>query len=95
MFRPCGRHVAVTLRTRSTNRLPQSHTSPGGIWNDQGQHEWVIVLKGAARLRFEDGVIEMRPGDFVNITAFKKYRVDWTTPDKPTVWLGVHYGDVA
>ena len=28
------------------------------------------------------------------IPAFKKHRVDWTTPDEPTVWLGVRYGGV-
>ena len=71
--------------------LSHGHASPEGFWYDQGQHEWVIVLKGAARLRFEDGVIEMKPGDFVNIPAFQKHRVDWTTPDEPTVWLGVRY----
>ena len=27
------------------------HASPAGLWYDQNQHEWVIVLKGAARLR--------------------------------------------
>jgi len=27
------------------------------------------------------------------IPAHKKHRVDWTTPDEPTVWLGVRYGD--
>jgi cupin 2 domain-containing protein len=42
----------------------------------------VIVLKGAARLRFEDGTVEMRPGDFVNIPAHAKHRVEWTTPDE-------------
>ena len=52
-----------------------------------------IVLKGAARLQFEDGMVEMKPGDFINIPAFKKHRVEWTTPDEPTIWLGVHYGD--
>jgi hypothetical protein len=26
----------------------------------------------------------MKPGDFINIPAFKKHRVDWTTPDEPT-----------
>jgi len=73
--------------------ISHGHASPDGFWYDQGQHEWVIVLKGAARLRFEDGVIEMKPGDFVNIPACKKHRVDWTTPDEPTVWLGVRYED--
>lgn len=71
------------------------HASPVDFWYDQPQHEWVIVLKGAARLQFEDGMVEMKVGDFVNIPAFKKHRVDWTTPDEPTIWLGVRYGGQA
>ena len=67
--------------------------SPAGFWYDQDQHEWVSVLQGAARLRFEDQTIELKPGDFVNIPAHKKHRVEWTTPDEPTIWLAVHYGD--
>jgi cupin 2 domain-containing protein len=66
------------------------HASPEGFCYDQDRHEWVVLLKGAARLRFEDGVIEMKPGDFVNIPAHKKHRVEWTTPDEPTIWLAVH-----
>lgn len=71
--------------------ISHGHASPTDFWYDQPQHEWVIVLKGAARLRFEDCVVEMKVGDFINIPAFKKHRVDWTTPDEPTVWLGVRY----
>lgn len=71
--------------------ISHGHASPADFWYDQPQHEWVIVLKGAARLQFDDGMIEMKVGDFVNIPAFKKHRVDWTTPDEPTVWLGVRY----
>ena len=51
------------------------------------------MLKGAGRLQFENRMVEMKPGDFVNIPAHCQHRVDWTTPDEPTVWLGVHYGD--
>lgn len=69
------------------------HVSPEGFWYDQEQHEWVVVLKGTARLRFEEGSIEMKAGDFVNIPAHRKHRVEWTTPDEPTIWLAVHYGD--
>lgn len=69
------------------------HASPDGYWYDQDQHEWVVVLKGAARLRFEDGIVEMKSGDFINIPAHKKHRVEWTTPDEQTIWLAVHYGD--
>jgi len=73
--------------------ISHGHASPTDFWYDQPQHEWVIVLSGAARLQFEERVVEMKPGDFLNIPAFQKHRVDWTTPDEPTVWLGVRYGD--
>jgi cupin 2 domain-containing protein len=71
--------------------VSHGQASPDGFWYDQPQHEWVVVLKGAARLRFEDEMIEMKPGDFVNIPAHKRHRVEWTTPDEPTVWLAVFY----
>jgi len=74
--------------------ISHGHASPADFWYDQGQSEWVIVLQGAARLQFEDGMVEMKVGDFINIPAFKKHRVDWTTPDEPTVWLGVRYNAV-
>lgn len=70
------------------------HASPEGFWYDQVQHEWVVVLKGTARLRFEDDEqpVELKSGDFINIPAHKKHRVDRTTPDEPTIWLAVFYG---
>ena len=71
--------------------VSHGHASPADFWYDQPQHEWVIVLKGAARLQFKDCMVEMKPGDFVNIPAHKKHRVEWTTPDEPTIWLAVHY----
>jgi cupin 2 domain-containing protein len=75
--------------------VSHGHASPEGFWYDQDQHEWVVVLKGAARLRFEDETIEMKPGDFIDIPVHKKHRVEWTTPDEPTLWLAVHYGDTS
>jgi len=71
--------------------VSHGHASAPDFWHDQEQHEWVIVLKGTARLRFEDGTVEINPGDFINIPAHKKHRVEWTTPDEPTIWLAVHY----
>jgi cupin 2 domain-containing protein len=71
--------------------VSQGHSSPAGFWYDQPESEWVLVLKGAARLEFEDRVVEMSPGDYVYIQAHQKHRVAWTTPDEPTVWLAVHY----
>jgi cupin 2 domain-containing protein len=72
--------------------VSHGHASSEGFWYDQNRHEWVIVLKGAARLRFENETVEMKAGSFVNIPAHVKHRVEWTTPNEPTVWLAVHYG---
>ena len=73
--------------------ISHGHASPPDFWYDQLQHEWVVVLKGAARLQFEDGMVEMKPGDYINIPAHQRHRVNWTTPDEPTIWLGVRYGE--
>ena len=39
----------------------------------------------------EDGTVEMRAGDYLNIPARRRHRVEWTAPDGPTVWLAVFY----
>ncbi len=89
--------LVTTLLEAASVRIEQivshDHASPEGFWYDQEQHEWVVVLKGAARLRFEDQTVEMKLGDFINIPSHKKHRVEWTTPDEPTIWLAVHYGE--
>ena len=74
--------------------VSHGHSSPEGFWYDQDENEWVLVVRGAARLRFEDDPqpLDMKPGDFVNIPAHRRHRVEWTTPNEPTVWLAVHYG---
>jgi cupin 2 domain-containing protein len=70
--------------------VSRGHASPPGFWYDQDRQEFVVLLKGAARLRFEEGEFEMKPGDYVNILAHRRHRVEWTTPDEPTVWLAIH-----
>ena len=67
------------------------HQSPDGFWYDQPTNEWVLVLKGAAKVEFQDKTVEMKPGDYLDIPAHRKHRVAWTTPDEPTIWLAVHY----
>jgi cupin 2 domain-containing protein len=65
--------------------------SPEGFWYDQPQGEWVVLLKGSATLRFEDRSVELQPGDWLDIPAHTRHRVDATAADQPTVWLAVHY----
>lgn len=73
--------------------VSHGHASPEGFWYDQPEDEWVLLVRGAARLRFEgEQPIELIAGSYVNVPARKRHRVDWTTPDGPTVWLAMHYG---
>jgi len=69
--------------------------SPDGCYYDQEEHEWVVVLKGEAKLLFEDDgeLLHMKPGDYINIPAHRKHRVEWTSPNEPTLWLAVFYKD--
>lgn len=95
---PLPEEVQQTLLDTGSVRveriISRGHASPDNFWYDQEQHEWVVLLRGAARLQFEGGetALEMSPGDSVNIPAHRRHRVEWTTPDEPTVWLAVHYG---
>lgn len=75
--------------------VSKDHCSPEGFWYDQPTGEWVMVLKGAARIEFKDRVVAMGPGDYLDIPARTKHRVSWTTPAEPTIWLAVHYGESA
>ena len=88
-----------TILTKPNLRIERivshGHSSPEGFWYDQDQREFVVLLQGAARLRFEDHEIEMEPGSFIDIPAHKRHRVEWTTPDEPTIWLAIHYGELS
>lgn len=64
-----------------------------GEWLDQDRDEWVVLLQGDAALQFEGERDEhvMIPGDWLHIPARQHHRVVRTAPDKPTIWLAVHY----
>jgi cupin 2 domain-containing protein len=68
--------------------------SPPGFWYDQEEGEWIVLLSGAARLKFADEAEArfMRPGDCLDIAPHRRHRVEWTDPATPTVWLAVFYG---
>ena len=86
--------LAESEHVRIERIVSTGHANPDGFWYDQEEVEWVVVLKGEAKLLFEgdDEPMHMKPGDHINIPAYCKHRVEWTTPDEPTVWLTVFYG---
>jgi cupin 2 domain-containing protein len=70
--------------------VSRGQASPPGF---QPEAEWVVVLAGAARLRFQDEseARVLGPGDCVDIAPHRRHRVDWTDLTVPTVWLAVLY----
>jgi cupin 2 domain-containing protein len=72
--------------------VSKGHATPGGQWYDQVRNEFVLLVKGAAKLEFEDGpVVSMGAGDWLEIPAGVRHRVAWTDSAGETVWLAVHY----
>ena len=86
-----------TVLTRPGLRVERivslGQASPPGFWYDQAGGEWVLVLAGAAKLRFADEPEArlLRPGDWLDIAPHRPHRVDWTDAVTPTVWLAIFY----
>ncbi|APZ93301.1 nif11 domain/cupin domain protein [Fuerstiella marisgermanici] len=84
--------LAQSTSVRIERIVSTGHASPKDFWYDQDEHEWVVVLQGEGKLLFDDAEsVHLRPGDHIGIPAHKKHRVEWTSPDEPTVWLAVFY----
>jgi cupin 2 domain-containing protein len=72
--------------------ISHGQSSPETGWYDQEKSEWVMVLEGEAILEFEDGrETSLGKHDFLLILPHQKHRVKWTSPEKKTVWLAVHF----
>jgi cupin 2 domain-containing protein len=85
--------LLVTETFRVERIVSRGHSSPEGLWYDQEDGEWIILLKGAAGLRFADTpeTMTLGPGDYLHIPPHVQHRVDWTAKDQDTVWLAIHY----
>lgn len=84
--------LAQSSGVRIERIVSSGHASPSGFWYDQDEDEFVVLLAGAAELRFagDDRLVMLRPGDWIDIPAGVRHRVESTQADPPTVWLVVH-----
>ncbi len=82
----------VNNRFRVERIISTGQATPPGMWLDQDADEWVVLLRGAAEIRFENEPQSRRlhPGDFLLIPAHRRHRVEWTDPVQPTLWLAIH-----
>jgi len=73
--------------------VSRGHASPEGFWYDQDGNEFILVVQGSAGLTIEgeEGIVVLKAGDYMNIAAHVKHRIEWTDASCETVWLAVHY----
>ena len=84
--------LAESGSVRIERIVSTGHASPEGFWYDQPDREFVLVVRGRARLEFDDGEsLDLEAGGWADIPAHRRHRVAWTSPDEPTVWLAIHF----
>lgn len=72
--------------------VSEGNSTPQGQWYDQETNEFVILIKGRAKLVFEeDEPVILNSGDYLIIPKYKKHRVEWTSENEKTFWLALHY----
>ena len=82
--------LAEGASVRIERIVSRGHATAAGEWYEQEADEWVLLVAGAARLEFSDGaLLELAPGEWVDLPAGLRHRVAWTAPGEDTVWLAV------
>ena len=54
--------------------VSRGHVTPPGEWYEQAEDEFVLVVSGAARLEFGTHDLELRAGDWVDLSAGVRHR---------------------
>ena len=69
------------------NRI-QSNQLEDGVWYDQEEDEWLVLLDGEALLEFESKQHPLKKGDTLFIPAHQPHRVKKTSAT--ALWLTLH-----
>jgi len=85
--------ICVSDTVKIERIVSGGHASPTGFWYDQERSEFILILQGSAGLKFENerDIVVLKTGDYLNIGAHVKHRLEWTDPTCATIWLAVHY----
>ena len=85
--------LAENNTVRIERIISDGQASPEGFWYDQDQHEWVLLIAGAAVLEFEDKRVDLSPGDHLMIPAHQRHRIESTSLTEKTIWIAVFYAN--
>ena len=85
-------NIVSSASMRIERIISKGHASPASGWYDQDEHEWVIVLKGEAKIEIANqALVHLVSGSYLNIPAHTRHKVSWTDPDTETIWLAIYY----
>lgn len=81
----------ITILSENENVRIERIISTGQTtdWYNQNEDEFVVLLKGFAKILFEDKEIVLNTGDTIFIKAHEKHRVSYTSSEPPCIWLCV------
>ncbi|TBR17450.1 cupin domain-containing protein [bacterium] len=84
--------LLVNKKLKIERIISQGQVTEEGKWLKEAHDEWVILLKGAAKLRFrkDNRLIKLTEGDHILIPANTSHRVEWTSLRQKTIWLAVY-----
>ncbi len=85
--------LLVNKKLKIERIVSQGQVTEKGKWLKEARDEWVIVLKGAGKLRFrkDNRLVKLKAGDYVLIPANTFHRVEWTSLRGKTIWLALLY----
>lgn len=72
--------------------ISDGHNSPQNFWYDQEKNEFVMLMRGSAKIIYDDGKsFSLSAGEYLIIPAHQKHRVEETDKNQKTIWLALHY----
>jgi cupin 2 domain-containing protein len=85
--------LMVSKEIKIERIVSKGHRSEPDFWYDQQDDEWVLLVKGEAVLRFEQGnrMVHLTEGMYISISAHERHRVESTTEGEETIWLAVFH----
>jgi cupin 2 domain-containing protein len=87
--------ILSNKRIKIERIISSGQKTPDGKWLCENKDEWVILLKGKAKITFRSGsIIEMKQGDYLFINSGTEHRVTYTSSKPRCVWLAIH-GDLS
>ncbi|MCL1903695.1 MAG: cupin domain-containing protein [Oscillospiraceae bacterium] len=83
----------TTILAQSENVIIERIISTGQTsdWYDQSETEFVALLQGKAKIKFENKTVTMSGGDTLVIQPHERHRVTYTSSEPSCIWICVFY----